>query len=110
MTQQSSLMRLYARAAYGGDQELTERLVRPIATSMRDVVRALLERGVAQGELRAEVDLEAATGVLHALSIAIADSRLFPTLDAYMQLPTASGDPRDTLHAMLDPSLRGPSV
>jgi TetR/AcrR family transcriptional regulator len=107
MAQQRSIMRLFGQAAYRGDSELTENLVRPVATSMRNIVRELLARSVARGELRRDIDLEATAGVIHTLTVVLGDSRLLPALDAYFQLQVPGVDAGRSLRAALDLLMQG---
>jgi AcrR family transcriptional regulator len=99
---QAALMRLFARAAYHGGSPLTERLVRPVSQSMRALVREMLEAAVARGELRADADVDAVAGVIHALTIVLGDARMLPYLDAYLQLQTPEVDFDRALSAALD--------
>ena len=45
------LVRFFGRAAYQGDPNLAERVVRPVAEKMRQVVSGLLEKAVERGEI-----------------------------------------------------------
>jgi AcrR family transcriptional regulator len=83
---QVGLIQFFLRAAYRGDPDLTERFVRPIATSLRGIVREMLAQAAKRGELREDVDLEATTRVIHALTIAVGDSQLLPYLNTYLQV------------------------
>lgn len=107
MTGQGSLMRFYAQAAYRGDPELGDRLVRPVASRMRAVIRALLKRAIERGEIRSDIDLDGVAGVVHTLTIVLGDYRLIPALDAYFQLQIAKSRPERTLEAALDMVMRG---
>jgi AcrR family transcriptional regulator len=82
----ASFLRLFARAAYQGDPGLGDRLVRPVAGVLREMVHAILNQAVERGEIRADVDLEAATRIVHALMIAVGDSQLLPYLNDYYQV------------------------
>jgi AcrR family transcriptional regulator len=82
----AALLRLFARAAYHGDPELSETLVRPIATAFRQLVRDLLAQALQRGEIRADLDLEATARILNALTIAVGDSQLLPHLNNYFQV------------------------
>lgn len=82
----AGLLRLFARAAYQGDPSLREQLVQPVATVMRETLQAILEQAAARGEIRADVDLEAVTRVINALTIVVGDSQIFPYLNAYFQV------------------------
>jgi AcrR family transcriptional regulator len=75
------MLRLFARAAYHGDPELAETLVRPIATLLREMIRDMLAQAAERGEVRDDVDLEATERIIHALTIAVGDGQLLPYLN-----------------------------
>jgi AcrR family transcriptional regulator len=54
---ETGLVRFFGRAAYQGDPDLAERLVRPVAEAMRRIVFDILEQAVQRGEIRPDVDL-----------------------------------------------------
>jgi AcrR family transcriptional regulator len=109
------MLKLFARAAYHGDPEMAESLVRPIATLLRDTVRDMLAQAAERGEIREGVDLEAAARVVHALTIAVGDSQLLPYLNTYFQVSDEKGkgkkdreiSPERALEAAVDLILRG---
>ncbi len=80
------LVRFFGRAAYQGDPDLGERVVRPIATIMRETMEEILQQAQARGEIRAEVDVAAAARAVNALIIAVGDSQLLPYLNNYFQV------------------------
>jgi AcrR family transcriptional regulator len=80
------LVRFFGRAAYQGDPGLAERVVRPVAVVMRETIHLMLTQAAARGELRPDIDIEATTRVLNALTIVFGDSQLFPYLNTYFQL------------------------
>jgi AcrR family transcriptional regulator len=82
----TGLLRLFARAAYHGDPELSETLVRPIADLLRDMVGEMLAQAAERGEIRDDVDLEAVTRLVHAQTIVAGDSQLLPYLNTYFQV------------------------
>ena len=84
--EQAWMLKLFAHAAYQGDPELAESLVRPVATAMRETIDAMLRQAKARGEIRPEVDLEATARVVNALLIAVADPVLMPHLNVYFQV------------------------
>ncbi|MBN1536759.1 MAG: TetR/AcrR family transcriptional regulator [Anaerolineales bacterium] len=85
-TAQAGFLRLFARAAYQGDPELAETLVKPIANTLLDMVREILQQAILRREIRPDVDLEAASRLVHALTIAAGDSLLLPYLNHYFQV------------------------
>ena len=82
----TGLVRFFGRAAYQGDADLAERVVRPIATIMRETMEEILKQAQARGEVRGDVDIAAMARVLNTLIIAIGDSQLLPYLNNYFQV------------------------
>jgi AcrR family transcriptional regulator len=80
------LVRFFGRAAYQGDPDLAERIVRPIATVMREAMQEILAQAQARGEIRSEVDIAATARVMNALMITVGDSQLLPYLNTYFQI------------------------
>lgn len=101
------LLRLFARAAYHGDPELVDVLVRPVATVLREMVRDILSAAAERGELRPGVDLEATARIVHALTIAAGDSQLLPYLNTYFQITGDGMAPERALEAAVDLILCG---
>jgi AcrR family transcriptional regulator len=99
---QAGLLKLFARAAYQGDPELVENLVRPVANVLREMVHDILAAALERGELRSDIDLEAATRIVHALMIAAGDSLLLPYLNNYFQIIDPSLPPERLIEAFLD--------
>jgi AcrR family transcriptional regulator len=83
---QLGFARFFASAAYHGDPQYGESVVRPIARVMRGMVEDMLRPAVERGETRPDLDMEATARVLHALTIAIGDGLIFPQLMNYYQL------------------------
>ncbi len=104
---QLGVTRFIARAAYQGDPALRESVVRPIGTVMRETTRDLLVQAAARGEIRADVDLEAAARVVNALLIALADPQILPYLNTYFQVTDDAVSPERLLDAGLDLILEG---
>lgn len=104
---QLTLLQLFARAAYQGDPQLNESLVRPIADTLRQMVSEMLYQAAARGELRPGVDLEASARLLHALLIVSGDSQLLPYLNTYFQVIDPELPPERMLAALLDLALEG---
>lgn len=86
---QISIIRFAGRAAYQGDAELREQLVVPVATEMRHTVEAMLLAARERGEIRPDVDLEAAARVVNSLLITLGDSEIYPYLNNYFQVSDA---------------------
>ena len=101
------LLRLFARAAYHGDPELSERLVRPVAGILREMVCDMLTAAAERGEIREGVDLQAATRLVHALTVAVGDSQLLPYLNTYFQVVDEGLPPERLLAALVSLVLQG---
>jgi AcrR family transcriptional regulator len=104
---QAGLVQFIARAAYHGDPALAERVVRPIANTMREMMRDILMQAAARGEIRPDVDLEAATRVINTLLIAVGDSQILPYLNTYFQFNDPDIPPERMLDALLALIWRG---
>jgi AcrR family transcriptional regulator len=103
----AGLVKLFARAAYHGDPELAESLVRPIATLLLEMVQDMLVSAAERGEIRGDVDLEAASRAIHALTIAAGDSQLLPYLNTYFQVTGEGVTEERALAALIDLIVRG---
>jgi TetR/AcrR family transcriptional regulator len=103
------LFKLFARAAYVGDPELDDRLVRPVADILRQMVYDMLAQAAARGEIREDVDIEATARIIHALTIAVGDSQLLPYLNTYLQVTDEEKDvpPERALEALTGLILEG---
>ncbi len=104
---QVGLVQFFARAAYHGDPELAESVVRPVAEVMRRTIYDILAQAAARGEVRADVDLEATARVVNALLIAVGDSQLLPYLNTYFQVMDTEISPTRILEAALTLILQG---
>jgi TetR/AcrR family transcriptional regulator len=107
---QKSLTRFLTLSAYQGDEDIQKTVVQPIAVVMRETVRDLLKAGVARGELRADLDLEAAARAVNVLTIGLGDSQMTPYLNTYFQVSDKAVPFERTLDAALDMILRGLGV
>jgi AcrR family transcriptional regulator len=103
----NDLVRLFARAAYHGDPDLGEQLVRPVADKMREMVHDILSRAAERGEIRADVDLEAATRIVHTLMIAVGDSQLLPYLNTYFQVTDEDMPPERAMESLVTLVMNG---
>jgi len=83
---QVGLVQFFLRAAYQGDPDVGERLVRPIGATLREIVHQMLVEAQLRGEIRQDIDLEVTARIVNTLLIAVGDSLLLPYLDTYYQL------------------------
>jgi AcrR family transcriptional regulator len=101
------LLRLFIRAAYQGEPTLSEKLVVPIATTLREIVADMLAQAIQRGEVRADIDLDSVIRLVHGLSIITGDSVIVPYLNAYFQIQDTALPPERVLNALVDLVLRG---
>jgi AcrR family transcriptional regulator len=104
---QTQMVRFFAQAAYHRDSDLSERLVRPIATIMRETLHDILAQAAARGEIRSDIDLETTARVVHALTVAVGDSQLLPYLNAYFQIDDEDVPRERTTEVLIDLILHG---
>ena len=104
---ESGLVRFFGRAAYQGDPGLAERLVRPVAESMRKVTHAMLESAVQRGEIHPQVGLEPATRLVNGLMIVVGDSQMLPYLNTYFQITDVQVSPEQILENLVTFILKG---
>jgi AcrR family transcriptional regulator len=98
---ETGLVRFFGRAAYQGDPDLTERLVRPVAEAMRRITHEMLESAVQRGEIRPDVDLETASRLVNGLMIVVGDSQFFPYLNTYFQITDGKVPQEHILEALV---------
>jgi AcrR family transcriptional regulator len=104
---QPGFIHFFGRAAYQGDQQLAEKVVRPVAQAMRQVVQDMLTAAAQRGELRADLDVEAAARVVNVLTIAVGDSQLLPYLNNYFQVTDDSMPVERVVNALVDLVMNG---
>jgi AcrR family transcriptional regulator len=98
---ETGLVRFFGRAAYQGDPDLAERLVRPVAEAMRKIICEMLEQAVRRGEVRPDLDLEAASRLVNGLMIVVGDSQLLPYLNTYFQITDEGVSQERVLEALV---------
>jgi TetR/AcrR family transcriptional regulator len=101
------LIQFFGRAAYQGDQALTERVVKPVAIAMRDTTHDILLAARERGEIRPDLDIEAATRTVNAWIICVADSQMLPYLNAYFQVSDETVSFERSMQSLLDILERG---
>jgi AcrR family transcriptional regulator len=92
----------FARLAYQGDLKLSDEVVKPIATAMRQNIEQILVNGVQKGEISPGIDIQKSARVLNALTIAITDPVLLPYLNAYFQIIGENNTAEEMLDTALD--------
>jgi hypothetical protein len=71
------------------------------------MVRDMLTQAAERGEIRDDVDLEAAARLVHALTIVAGDSQLLPYLNTYFQVIGEDVPPERMLQALTSLVLHG---
>ena len=104
---ESGLVRFFGRAAYQGDPVLARRLVRPVAEAMRMITFEMLTAAVKQGEIRPEVDVEAASRLVNGILIVVGDSQMLPYLNTYFQITDEKVTPDQILNSLVPFILKG---
>jgi len=104
---QVGLVQFFLRGAYQGDPDIAERLVRPVGAALRETVHDMLAQAQRRGEVRQDLDLEAAARVINTLLIAVGDSWLLPYLNTYYQLTDAGTSLERLVDTVLDLILGG---
>jgi hypothetical protein len=74
---------------------------------MRRTVRDLLRSAAERGELRADIDIEAASRAVNVLLIGLGDSQLVPNLNTYLQASAEDVPFERTVDSAVDMILRG---
>ena len=74
---------------------------------MRETMREILLAAQARGELRPDLDLEAATRAINAWMIVLGDSQLLPYLNTYFQVSDETISFDRPLAATIDILVRG---
>ncbi len=103
----AGLLTFFARAAYHGDPALTDRVVTPVANSMREAVQKILTQAAARGEIRPDLDMEATVRVVNTLLVAVGDAQLLPYLNNYFQVTGGDVSPEQVQAALIELILHG---
>jgi AcrR family transcriptional regulator len=101
------VVQFFGRAAYQGLEGRMRAAVEPIAQKMLDGTRAMLLQARERGEVRADVDVEAAARSVNAYLIALGDGQLFPYLNQYYRLTDDSIPYERVLDAAIELILNG---
>jgi AcrR family transcriptional regulator len=104
---QQGFIQFFGRAAYHGDPEMAEKVVRPVAQAMREIMQEMLTSANRRGELRPDIDVEAAARVVNAMTIAVGDSQLLPYLNNYFQVTDESVPLERIIPALVDMVMNG---
>jgi AcrR family transcriptional regulator len=98
---ETGLVRFLGRAAYQGDPDLAEQVVRPVAEIMRGLTLEILEHAVQRGEIRPDIDLETASRIVNALMIVVGDSQMLPYLNTYFQITDSKVSQEHILESLI---------
>jgi AcrR family transcriptional regulator len=104
---EAGLVRFLGRAAYQGDPEMNESIVRPVADVMLALMQDILTQAATRGEIRSDLDLEAATRAVNAVMIAVGDSQLLPYLNNYLRVSDEDMPLERVVDALVEMLLHG---
>jgi len=104
---QKALMQFFVRAAYHGESELQESIVRPLATQMRELVTEMLVAAKSRGELRPDLDIDVNARIINTLMIALGDAQLLPYLNVYYQVYDDETSPEQVVAVVVPMILEG---
>jgi len=104
---ETGFVRFFGRAAYQGDPHLAEKVVRPIAVTMRKIILEMLKQAAVRGEINSNQDLEAAARLINGLTIVVGDSQLLPYLNTYFQITDEDVSQQRILEVMVPFILKG---
>lgn len=104
---QPGFIHFFGRAAYQGDSQMAEKVVHPVAAAMRELMQDLLAAAAQRGELRPDLDVEAAARVVNLLTITAGDSQLLPYLNNYFQATDESMPVERVIKALVDLVMNG---
>ena len=100
--QEQQFVRFFAKAAYENDVQLHEQVVKPIAGCMLDIIRKMVELGQENGEIRADLETDMLSRLLHAISIMLGDPVLLPYLNHYFQVVNENNAPDTPMNLVMD--------
>lgn len=106
---QGGMVRFFALAAYRGDPDLAERVVRPIGAVMVRMSEDIFHAAASRGELRPGLDPTAAARSTNMFLIALGDSQLIPYLNNYYQFSDQNHSFESLFPAALEIILHGVS-
>ena len=104
---QQGFIQFFGRAAYQGDPKLTEKVVEPVATAMRKMVEDMLKAALQRGEINPDMDLEATSRVVNALTIVVGDSQMLSHLNQYFQITDESMPIERMVDVLMDLIMNG---
>ena len=104
---QQGFIQFFGRAAYQDDPEMTNKVVKPVATAMRETIEDMLKAAQQRGEIDSDLDLEAASRLVNGLTIVVGDSQLLPYLNHYFQITGETVPIERIVEALVDLIMNG---
>ena len=105
--EQVALVQFFLRAAYDGDPNLADTLVKPIGNVLHTMMVDILSAAAERGELRPDIDIDAAARLVNGLMIVVGDSLLLPYLNNYTRVYADYSSAEQMLAPLLDLILNG---
>jgi len=104
---QQGFIQFFGRAAYQDDPGLADKVVKPVATAMRETIEDMLEAAIQRGEISPDLDLEAISRLVNGLTIVVGDSQLLPYLNHYFQITDEIVPIERIIESMIDLIMNG---
>ena len=104
---QQGFIQFFGRAAYQDDPGLADRVVKPVATAMRETIEDMLKAALQHGEIDPDLDLEAISRLVNGLTIVVGDSQLLPYLNHYFQITDETVPIKRVIESMVDLIMNG---
>ena len=104
---QQGFIQFFGRAAYQDHPEMADKVVKPVATAMRETIEDMLEAARQRGEISPDLDLEATSRLINGLTIVVGDSQLLPYLNHYFQITDEIVSIERIIEAMVNLILNG---
>jgi TetR/AcrR family transcriptional regulator len=104
---QQGFIQFFGRAAYQDDPEMADKVVKPVATAMREMIEDMLKAAQQRGEIDPDLNLDAAARLVNGLTIVVGDSQLLPYLNHYFQITDETVSIERIVEAMVDLIMNG---
>jgi len=104
---QQGFIQFFGRAAYQDDPGLADKVVKPVATAMRETIEDMLEAAIQRGEISPDLDLEAISRLVNGLTIVVGDSQLLPYLNHYFQITDETVPIERIIESLVDLIMNG---
>ena len=81
--EQRGLYLFLAGAVYKGDGKFSKQVVTPIAEALKGLIRKIVEKGAAEGEIRDDIPVSTIVSIINMFLLSAGDSIILPGLNDY---------------------------